>query len=101
MSKKTEPAWTMIFVEMHKFCRLATSRLTTSFAKGFLSQPSESAMPLKIGEKSTRVWPQKRVLPHRTAKEYKRSHLYNISPKLKDPYIRALSAKTRTTHRHN
>ena len=85
-----------IFSISLEFCRWATFGLKTSRAKRFLSQPSESAIsacPSKMAEKSSHVWPRKRVLPQRTGIEYKRNvitlTLTNLSTlqKLKDLYI--------------
>ena len=55
-----------------KFCRLATFGLKASRAKGFLSQPSESAIPAcpsRMAEKSPHVGPRNEY--NHSAQEWK------------------------------
>ena len=84
-----------MFFDFAQILQVATFGLKVSRAKGFLSQPSESAIPAcpsKMAEKSPHVGPRKRVLPQRTGMENKRNVITptftNLSTfqKLKDSY---------------
>ena len=88
--------WANDFFDFAQILQVGYLWPKTSRAKGFLSQPSESAIPAcpsKMAEKSLHIGPRKRVLPQRTGMEYKGNvitptftHL-STHQKLKDPYI--------------